>query len=56
MDERKNLAFTEKDEYIDFFRKEIVKMVDQIEDKITLKKIYTVIKTFIDILNEKEGG
>lgn len=49
---RKTANFERKEEY----RQQIIEMVEQIDDISVLKKIYTVTKTHITILNEKEGS
>lgn len=36
----------------EWYRKKIVDMVSCIDNETILKKIYTVVKTYIDILNE----
>lgn len=36
----------------EWYRKKIVEMVSGIVNETILKKIYTVVKTYIDILNE----
>lgn len=42
----------DKEEY----RKKIIEMVERIESKVILKKIYTVVKTHLEILKKKEQG
>lgn len=46
------VVFREKD----WYRGKIVEMVEHIKDKNVLIKIYTVVKTHSEILNEKKGG
>ncbi len=38
----------------DFYRKQITEMVKEIQNPIILMKIYTVVKTHLEILKEKE--
>lgn len=37
---------------VEKYREKIVEMIKQIDNKEVLKKIYTVVKTHMDILNE----
>lgn len=39
---------------VDSYRKKIIEMVEKIENPGILKKIYTVVKTHLQILKEKE--
>lgn len=45
-------AFVEKE----YYRGKIMEITGKIEDEETLKKIYTVVKTHMYILGEKERG
>ena len=45
-----------QNEYIIDYRKKIIDMVNGINDESVLKKIFTVTKTHIDILNWKKGS
>lgn len=54
---RENITETRKTKQeIEWYRERIVEMVEGIRSETVLRKIYTVVKTHLNILNEKEGG
>lgn len=54
---RENITEIRKTEHgVEWYRERIVEMLERIRSETVLRKIYTVVKTHINILNEKEGG